>query len=137
LRIYLRLVAPLLVTVCLFLSGCSSVSYHLDGHSAGVLTVPQTLKVGERRLALDTPAPIPAPGGFRLGLASEDSAIVAVEITDSPSGAATYHLQARRPGRVTLHYVNRYLIPAGSAVSIAPEVLQDASLGRFQVTVLP
>jgi hypothetical protein len=122
--------------VALF-TGCGSVAYRLPGHSAQQHSAPVHLALGQRLLALETPARLPAPGGFALGLASEDPAIVGVETTDRARGASASTLVARGRGRTTVHYVNRFAT-AREATPRTPRELEElraGSLGAFEVEV--
>lgn len=121
----------------LLLGGCGSIEYHLPGHTARQHTAPVTLAEGERRPALATPARLPAPGGFWLGLVSEDPAIVAVETVDSARGASVSTLVARSRGETTVHYVNRFTLPrsATDVAALPREELRARSLQGFRVRV--
>jgi hypothetical protein len=119
------------------LTGCGSIAYELPGHSAQGHTAPVTLRQGEHRTALSTPARLPVPGGFELALASENPGVVAVERAPGFHGAARLTLVARAPGTTTVHYVNRYVVPTDAADPTLLKQARDSSLGAFTVTVLP
>lgn len=130
-------VLVLFLSLSALLAGCGGLVFHLPGHSARQHTAPLQLAPGARQLALETPARLPVPGGFALGLVSEDPAIVAVETRDGAGGASTCTLVARAPGETTVHYVNRFTLPRDeAAVAALPrEELRERSLGAFRVTV--
>lgn len=119
------------------LAGCASVTYHLAGHNAREHRTAQTLSLGENLLALETPARLPVPGGFWLGLASENPDIVSVETIDDSRGASTCRLKTRAVGTAIVHYVNRFTLPRDPATPIPLAELRASSLGSFSVTVLP
>jgi hypothetical protein len=119
----------------LALGGCGGIAYQLPGHTSPRATAPVQFAVGERRPALSTPGRLPAPGGFALGLASEDPAVARVETTDGARGAAEFFLLGAGRGRTTVHYVNRFNLPRTGEVPAAR--LREASLGSFLVTVGP
>lgn len=120
-------------------TGCASIKYYLPGHSSAARTVPLPLKTGETRLALTTPARLPVPGGYELGLASEDGAVVAVVIEPTLGGGKRYFLRAGdRLGKTTVHYVNRFAWPKPDASTDEERTaLRECSLGSFVVTVGP
>lgn len=134
---YRNLRALFLAGLALLLAGCGSVAYHLAGHSHNQLSAPQVLHVGDSVLALETPTRLPAPGGFQLALASEDQAIVSVEMTERTGGASSCRLVARRPGVVVVHYINRYAYAHGESATVDRSALKAASVGSFSVTVMP
>ncbi|QSI76869.1 MULTISPECIES: hypothetical protein [Niveibacterium] len=125
----------LLVMLCGALSACGGIAYHLPEHSAERMSVPQTMRPGEQRLALSTPARLPAPGGFEMGLASEDPDVVTVVVREGGMGATESSLLARASGRTRVHYVNRFALPRDSSLRIPLDTLQAVSLGSFAVTV--
>lgn len=130
-RVRARLLLISLGAIAL-LSGCGSVVYHLRGHSAAQHSAPVMLALGERRLALETPPRLPAPGGFALGLASENSSIVSVETSDGARGASACTLVAHAAGSTVVHYVNRFTV---SRATMPADELRAVSLGSFRVEV--
>lgn len=131
------LVSTLSLLAAALLAGCGSIAYHLPGHTAQQHTAPLQLASGQHLLALETPARLPAPGGFWLGLASENPAIVSVESRDSARGASAVSLVAHRPGETVVHYVNRFTVPRDPAAlaALPAAELRALSLGAFPVTV--
>lgn len=130
--------AAAVLALALLAGGCGTIHYALPGHTQQPRARPVHLAVGDRTLALATPARLPAPGGFELTLVSEDDTVVAVERVPGPAGSAKTYLVARRPGQTTLHYANRYAVHHQTAP--APEelaALRASSLGAFPVTVRP
>ncbi len=121
----------------LFLSGCGSITHHLPGHGQRELTAPVSLVTAETRLALTTPARLPAPGGFKLILASENPDIVSVRVKDGAMGSARYTLEAHTPGQATLHYVNGFTWRGEVRTEEERQALRTRSLGSFTVTVTP
>ncbi|WP_374404737.1 hypothetical protein [Niveibacterium sp.] len=124
----------LLTMLCGALGACGGIAYHLPEHSAERMSVPQTMRPGEQRLALSTPSRLPAPGGFEMGLASEDPDIVAVIVREGRMGAADSSLVARASGSTRVHYVNRFALPRDPA-AVPLDTLRAVSLGSFAVTV--
>ncbi len=130
----LHVLRPLVwLLAALALAGCGSVTYRLPGHTAPRATAPVQLAVGERVAALSTPSRLPAPGGFALGLASEHPAIARVETVEGTRGAAEFFLVGEKPGRATVHYVNRFTAPRSGELPASE--LQGVSLGSFEVRV--
>jgi len=131
------LVQTLFLLAAALLAGCGSIAYHLPGHTAQQHTAPVQLARGQRVLALETPARLPVPGGFWLGLVSEDADLVSVETRDSARGASAVTLVARQPGQTTVHYVNRFTVPRDDAglAALPRAELRALSLGSFLVTV--
>lgn len=123
---------PFVCVVALF-SGCGSIAYRLPGHSAQQHGASVSLPAGQRLLALETPPRLPVPGGFWLGLASEQPDIVAVETRDTGRGASRVTLIGKARGTATVHYVNRFTVPAGATLSL--EEWRARSLGSFLVEV--
>lgn len=131
------LVPTFFLLAAALLAGCGSIAYRLPGHSATQHTAPVQLARGQRLLALETPVRLPAPGGFWLGLVSENAAIVSVETRDTARGASAVTLVARQSGETTVHYVNRFTVPRDDAglAALPREELRALSLGSFPVTV--
>ena len=107
----------------------------IPGHGSDGAVAPVTMRAGESLAALKTPSRMPVPGGFRLGLASEDPAIIAVETLEGSMGASRVTLQAVAPGTVTVHYVNNFAIGGDARTSAQREALREYSLQAFEVTV--
>lgn len=127
----------LLFVVSLWLTGCQGIRYLIPEHSAEAATAPLTLTSGQSFDALKTPARMPVPGGFWLGLASEDPTIVAVETTEGSMGSSRAILHARGEGVVQLHYVNRFVVAEDPTNPAEREQLQSHSLRAFTVIVAP
>ncbi|WP_183635706.1 hypothetical protein [Niveibacterium umoris] len=95
------------------------------------MSVPVRLAAGEQRLALSTPS----GAGADLRLASENPAIVAIEVREHGMGAADLTLVAKAPGSARVHYVNRSMLPRDPVKRAQIDYIRAASLGSFLVTV--
>ena len=123
--------------IALLVAGCGSLRYMLPGHSSRQHNATVTMRPGETVVALETPRRLPAPGGFELGLVSEDPVVVAVERVESFGGAAVYRLIAHAAGTTRVHYVNRYSVRSDAVSPAALAELRSVSLESFSVTVEP
>ncbi len=119
------------------LTGCQGIRYLVPQHSREEAKAPLTMVVGKSFTALKTPARMPVPGGFWLGLASEDAEVVAVETVDGAMGSSRVILHARREGAARLHYVNRFVVAGDALTTAEADRLRSHSLEAFTVTVLP
>lgn len=136
-RTYRSILAPLLGAVLLGATGCQNIDYQLPGHSDETRVSSITMESGMSQSALKTPARMPVPGGFWIGLVSESPDILAVETTTGAFASSKVTLHAQSPGTAVVHYVNRFAVRADATSAEEREHLRELSLTSFQVIVTP
>jgi hypothetical protein len=119
----------------LALTGCQGFRYLLPGHSDHERTAPVQMEVGQSIIALKTPIRMPVPGGFWLGLASDNPDIVRTEIEDGFGGSSRVTLHAVGAGTATVHYVNLLSVGGDAHNEEERKQLREMSGKSFQVTI--
>ena len=121
----------------LALTGCQGFRYLLPGHSDHERTAPVHMEIGQSLVALKTPIRMPVPGGFWLGLASDNPDIVRTEVEDGFGGKTRVTLHAVGAGMATVHYVNRLSVVGDAQNGVERKRLRKMSGKSFQVTSVP